>query len=231
MIDGMLGMAYGVSATSMLLAMGIAPAAASATVHAAEIVTTALSGASHLTVGNISKILVRRLIIPGVVGAVAGAYILVSVPGHLIRPWVAAYLLVMGVVILLKARRRIPHREVHTHLVPLGLAGGFFDAVGGGGWGPIVTGTLVARGHDPRFTVGSVNLAEFFVTVSASVTFILTIGLSNWPAIIGLALGGALAAPLAALATKRVSPRPLMVIVGVAVIALSVRTLLLAVRG
>jgi uncharacterized protein len=225
MIDGMLGMAYGVTATTLLLSLGVAPAAASAAVHAAEVVTTGMSGLSHLSFGNVNKALVRRLLIPGVAGAVLGAYILVSVPGEKMKPWIAGYLLIMGIVILSKARKRVVHREAHTHLVPLGFAGGFFDAIGGGGWGPIVTGTLVARGNEPRFTVGSVNFAEFFVTVAASATFILTIGLTNWVEIIGLAIGGAIAAPLAAWACKRVSPRPMMFVVGTAVIVLSIRTI------
>jgi uncharacterized membrane protein YfcA len=146
------------------------------------------------------------------------------------KPFTAAYLLLMGIVILSKAWKRAAHREVTTHLVPLGLAGGFFDAIGGGGWGPIVTGTLLARGNEPRSAIGSVNFAEFFVTVATSVTFFVTIGFTFWRAIAGLAIGGAIAAPLAAWTTKRISPRPLLAIVGLVVIALSIRTIVLAVR-
>lgn len=227
MIDGMLGMAYGVSATTFLLSLGIAPAVASASVHAAECVTTGLSGASHLKFGNVDKVVVRKLLIPGVVGSLGGAYLLVSFPGDAMKPWVAGYLLIMGVVIITKARKKREQLEEpeHRHLVPLGLAGGFLDAVGGGGWGPMVAGTLVARGNHPRFTIGSVNFAEFFVTVASSAMFIATIGLSFWQAIAGLALGGAVAAPLAAWATSRVPARPLMVAVGTIVILLSARTL------
>ncbi|MDI6772781.1 MAG: sulfite exporter TauE/SafE family protein [bacterium] len=225
MIDGTLGMAYGVTATSFLLTLGMPPAIASASVHAAEVVTTWLSGLSHARFGNVDGHLVKRLVIPGVIGAVSGAYILASVPGMTIKPFVAAYLLVMGLVILLKALRKAAQGEVRTRLVPLGLIGGFLDAVGGGGWGPIVTSTLVARGNDPRFTIGSVNFAEFFVTLSASATFVLTIGLSYWHAIIGLAIGGAIAAPFAAYTCKKAPTRVLMLLVGVLIIGLSIRTL------
>jgi len=231
LIDGVLGMAYGVSATTFLLTFGVPPAMASAATHAAEVVTTGFSAASHLGFGNVNRRLVRALLIPGIVGGVAGAYILVHVPGERMRPFTAAYLLIMGVVILVKARRRAEHAEVQTHLVPLGLAGGFFDAIGGGGWGPIVTGTLLARGNAPRETIGSVNFAEFFVTLAASLTFIATIGLTHWTAIVGLAAGGAVAAPLAAWAAKRVPARGLMVVVGVVVILLSLRTIAMSVLG
>jgi uncharacterized membrane protein YfcA len=228
LIDGVLGMAYGVSATSFLLAFGVPPAIASASTHAAEVVTTGFSAASHLGFGNVNARLVRRLLIPGVIGAVLGAYILVNIPGDRMRPFIAAYLLVMGVIILSKARKKREHREVRSHIIPLGFAGGFCDAIGGGGWGPIVTGTLLARGNEPRETIGSVNFAEFFVTIAASVTFFLTIGFSQWTAIVGLALGGAVAAPFAAWAVRRVPARPMLAGVGLLIIALSIRTIVLS---
>ncbi len=231
MIDGTLGMAYGLSATTFLLAAGIPPAVASASVHAAEVITTGVSGLSHWNSGNVNGYLVRRLVIPGMLGAAVGAYILASVPGERIKPFSAAYLGVMGLFIVWKGLRRVmEHREVRSHLIPLGAAGGFLDAIGGGGWGPIVVSTLVARGNHPRYSIGSVNFAEFFVAASASVTFILTIGLSFWTAIAGLAIGGAVAAPIAAQLTKRVPTRGLMITVGVLIIALSVRTLYTVLR-
>lgn len=226
LIDGTLGMAYGVTASSLLLSFGITPAIASATVHAAECFTTGASALSHHAFGNINRSLFKKLLLPGVVGAVAGAYILSSFPGERLRPWVAAYLLLMGCVIVLKAYREFPPRVVTTHLVPLGLGGAFVDAVGGGGWGPIVASTLVARGNDVRMTVGSVNAVEFFVTLAASLTFILMLGLANWHIIAGLALGGLLAAPIGAWACTRIPLRPFTVLVGLLVIALSLRTLL-----
>lgn len=225
MVDGTLGMAYGVSATAFLLAIGVPPQVASASVHAAEVVTTGVSGLSHHTFGNTDRYLIKHLLLPGVVGAAAGAFVLVSSPADTVRPLVSAYLLVMGGVIVLKAVRSSVPLNVRSHIAPLGLVGGFLDAAGGGGWGPIVTTTLIARGNHPRFAIGSVNAVEFFVALSAAVTFALTIGLSHWPAIVGLALGGAVAAPLAAWLARCVPVRPLMLLVGGLVMLLSARTI------
>jgi uncharacterized protein len=230
MIDGALGMAYGVSSTSLLLTIGIPPAQASASVHAAELVTTAVSGAFHLKFGNVDRKVLRRLVIPGVIGGALGAYVLTEVPSNTIKPLVAAYLIIMGGIILWKAFRKVEPRELKTKLVPLGLVGGFFDAIGGGGWGPIVTTTLVARGKEPRLAIGSVNLAEFFVTLSESFVFILTIGLIHWKIIVGLMIGGVLAAPLAAYLCSRIPRRPMMCMVGILIIAVSLRTLILSLR-
>lgn len=229
-IDGALGMGFGVSATTLLLSFGISPAIASSSVHASEVVTSGVSGYSHWRAGNVVMSYARRLLIPGVLGAIIGAYILTRIPGDAMKPFTAAYLVIMGIVIIIKALRKIEPREAASHLAPLGLAGGFFDAIGGGGWGPIVVGTLLARGNNPRTTIGSVNFAEFFVTVATSATLLLTIGVSNWHPIVGLALGGILAAPIAARITGRIPARPLMIAVGVLVIALSVRTIVLALR-
>jgi len=232
MIDGALGMAYGVSSNTFLLSLGIPPAAASASVHMAEVVTTGISGFSHWKLGNIDWNLVKRLLIPGVLGGIAGAYLLTSIDGEVIKPYISAYLLIMGIVILVKAVNYMvkPHNGVHTARVgALGVVGGFFDAIGGGGWGPIVTTTLVARGKDARQTIGSVNFSEFFVTFAESITFVLTISfLGYWQIILGLLLGGAIAAPLAAILTKRLPVKVLMFIVGLLIIGLSIRTILLA---
>lgn len=225
LVDGALGMAYGVSASSLLLSLGLPPAVVSSTVHAAECFSTGASALSHRAFGNVNTALFRRLLVPAVIGAVVGAYLLASFPGDAIRPFVAIYLLGMGGVIIVKAFREFPPRSVSTHLVPLGFAGAFADAVGGGGWGPIVASTLIARGNDVRTTVGSVNAVEFFVTVAASITFLLTIGLSNWSIIVALALGGLIAAPIGAWACKHVPVKPFMIGVGVLVCLLSVRTL------
>lgn len=224
-IDGALGMAYGVTASSLLLALGLPPATTSATVHAAECFTTGASALSHRAFGNVDRLLFRKLLLPGVIGAVLGAYALSNFPGESLRPYVAGYLMVMGAIIILKAFRAFPPRQVTGHLFPLGLVGAFLDAVGGGGWGPIVTSNLIVRGNDIRTTVGSVNAVEFFVTLSASVTFIVMLGLSNWCIILGLALGGVLAAPLGAWAARRLPAKPFMVLVGGLVILLSLRTL------
>ncbi|MBN2305870.1 MAG: sulfite exporter TauE/SafE family protein [Anaerolineae bacterium] len=230
-IDGALGMAYGVSSTTFLLSTGVSPAAASASVHTAEVFTTLVSGLSHLKLGNVDRALFKRLVIPGVLGGVTGAYVLTSLPGDTLKPLVSVYLGLMGVRILWKALRHLPLRSaLPAWLFPLGLAGGFFDAIGGGGWGPIVTTTLVAEGNEPRTTIGSVNMAEFFVTLAESITFVLTIKLTSYRTVIlGLLIGGVLAAPVAAVVCRLLPARRLMVIVGLVIIGLSVRTILLMV--
>jgi len=224
-IDGALGMAYGVTSTTFLLSMGIPPVAASASVHSAEVFTSGASGLAHLKFGNVDKKLFKKLLIPGVIGGILGAYILTAVPGKMIKPFIAFYLLIMGLIILRKAFKKIEQKEVKTRLLPLGVSGGFFDAIGGGGWGPIVTSTLVARGHNPRFSIGSVNLAEFFVTVAEVATFLTIIGLVHWQIIVGLIIGGVMAAPLAAYVCKRLPSRALMIMVGLIIMALSIRTI------
>jgi uncharacterized membrane protein YfcA len=226
MIDGALGMAYGVSASSLLLSFGVPPAAVSATVHAAECFTTGASGLSHHAFGNVDKFLFKRLLIPAVIGAVIGAYVLSSINGEVLKPYISGYLIIMGLVIIAKAFITIPPRNVTTHLTPLGFIGALLDTLGGGGWGPIVASNLIARGNDVRITVGSVNAVEFFVTLAASITFFLTIGLTHWGIILGLAVGGVLAAPLGAWAAKRLPHKPFMVIVGLLIIGISARTLL-----
>ena len=235
MIDGALGMAYGVSSNTFLLSLGIPPAAASASVHMAEVVTTGISGFSHWRLGNVDWKLVRRLLIPGVLGGVAGAYLLTSIDGDIVKPYIAAYLLLMGGVIIYKAFTIKPRNKPDEYHGPriswLGLLGGFCDAIGGGGWGPVVTSTLVARGKYARTTIGSVNFSEFFVTLSESVVFVLTLSLGEyWQIILGLLVGGAIAAPLAARMTKNLPLKALMIMVGVLIIILSSRTIFLALK-
>lgn len=225
MVDGALGMAYGVISTTVLLSMGLPPATASASVHAAEVVTCGVSGASHAAHGNVDRRLFFPLAASGVLGGILGAYVLTEIPGETIKPFVALYLLILGAVIL---RRGILGRQHHRHarrLWPLGIGGGFLDAAGGGGWGPVVTSTLLADGHMPRRVIGSVVAAEFFVSAAIATTFIATVGIDHWRIVAGLVAGGALAAPLAAYAVKRIRPRTLMISVGAVVIALSLRTL------
>jgi uncharacterized membrane protein YfcA len=226
MVDGSIGMAYGLVSTSVLLSTGVAPAPASASVHLAELFTTAASGLSHWRIGNVDQKLLWRLAIPGMVGGGAGAYLLTMIDGETMRPIISAYLLGMGGVILWKAlRKRLPRKDLPNHIAPLGLFGAFIDAIGGGGWGPIVTSTLVGRGMLPRVAIGSVNFAEFFVTMTVSATFVTTIGFDLWPVVLGLVLGGVLAAPMAALVTRRIPARAMMIVVGLVIILLSVRGL------
>ena len=222
-IDGALGMAYGVVSNSFLLLLGIPPVISSACVHFSEIFTTGASGLSHLRCGNVDGKLASSLLIPGIIGGAIGAYILTKIPGETVKPVVAVYLAVMGLVILRRAYNGLPHLRVQTKLAPLGFIGGLCDAIGGGGWGPIVTSTLVARGQNPRYAVGSVDLTEFFVTAAQSGIFFITIGLPNPTLILGLIAGGVLGAPLSAIVCKRIPAQTLMVAVGILIIVLSVQ--------
>ncbi|MDX2224645.1 MAG: sulfite exporter TauE/SafE family protein [Rhodospirillaceae bacterium] len=232
LIDGAIGMAYGVTSTTALLSFGVSPAVASASVHAAEMFTTGVSGAAHWRLGNVDARIFRRLVIPGMIGGAVGAYVLSALPGDTIRPFVSAYLFVMGGVILYKAVRRVHvHQVPPNRFVPLGLVGAALDAIGGGGWGPMVTSTMVSWGVPARMAVGTSNAVEFFVTTVISGTFLLTIGFELWSIILGLVLGGCLAAPFAAYVTRRLPDKPLMILVGVTIMLLSLRDILRAFTG
>jgi uncharacterized membrane protein YfcA len=231
MVDGAIGMAYGVTSTTVLLSYGVPPATASACVHAAETFTTGASGVAHWKLGNVDRRIIWRLAVPGMIGGALGAYLLTSVPGDAIKPFISGYLLLVGVFIIYKAVHK-KHSFVDAppkNVAPLGFAGGFIDAIGGGGWGPIVTSTLLGHGTQPRYAIGSVNLAEFFVTLTISATFVLTIGLELWPIITGLIVGGVLASPFAAIAAKHLPAKLLMILVGIVIITLSLRTIVLAI--
>jgi uncharacterized membrane protein YfcA len=231
-IDGSLGMAYGVSSSTFLLSLGVPPVVASASVHIAEVFTTLVSGVSHWKLGNVDKELIKKLAVPGVLGGVLGAYIISSVDNQILKPIVSFYLLLMGVRIVIKALRKKKGVEragdsfSSATLAGLGLLGGFCDAAGGGGWGPIVTTTLISNGAIPRKTIGSVNLTEFFVTFAESLTFIALLGTVQWRVVAGLIIGGIIAAPFGAYLTKRIPVFPLMMIVGILIIILSLRTIL-----
>ncbi|MBL7883558.1 MAG: TSUP family transporter, partial [Bacteroidia bacterium] len=182
MVDGSLGMAYGLTATTFLLSFGVTPAAASASVHASEIFTTGASGLSHLRFKNVNTKLFKHLLIPGIIGAIIGAYILSSAENYsgYIKPIVSIYTLVLGVTIIIKAIRKLNEKKKIKRIGVLAFFGAFLDSIGGGGWGPIVSSTLIARGRNVRYTIGSVNLAEFFITLASSVTFFTIIGLQHW---------------------------------------------------
>lgn len=227
-IDGSLGMGYGISASSLLLSSGLSPAIVSATVHASEVFTTGASSISHHYFGNVNRRLFWALVIPGVVGAVIGAYILVNLPGERLKPVIAIYLLLMGAFIIIRVFKTKPPTTVSKHLTSLGFLGAFVDAIGGGGWGPVVASTLIARGNHVRQTVGSVNAAEFFVTLAASLTFVATMGLKHWPIIAGLAIGGVIAAPIGAYTCRKIPHHPFMLAVGSFVVFLGAYTLLKA---
>jgi uncharacterized membrane protein YfcA len=223
LIDGALGMAYGVLTSSALLIVGVPPAHASALVHTAEIFTTSASASSHIYHRNVDWRYVMRLGIPGVLGAVLGAWILSNIDLAAAQRWVYFYLLAMGAYILLKSFRIASQRKDPARwLPPVGFVGGFLDASGGGGWGAVVTSTLIGSGHAPRQTVGSVSTTEFFVTVAAATTFFVELGAAPLQHLVPLVLGGVLAAPVGGWAVKHVSARALMVAVGCLIVALSV---------
>jgi uncharacterized membrane protein YfcA len=228
-IDGALGMAYGISATTFLLGTGASPAVASASVHIAEIFTTGLSGLSHLRLGNVDRKLMLKLLIPGVIGGVLGALVVTKFDGAALKPWISGYLLVMGIYVLAKAwrHRRKPAQEP-KHVAKLALFGGFVDAAGGGGWGPVVTTSLVGAGQDPRRTIGSVNFAEFFIAIASAGAFVIFIDAAPWATVAGLVAGGMFAAPLAAFLCRALPARALLVLVGTLISGLSAYNLMKA---
>lgn len=235
-IDGTLGMAYGVSCRTFLRSVAKVPAAmASAVVHCAEMFTTLVSGISHVTLKNVFGDWLWRLIIPGVIGGVLGAWLVTGV-GDVLEPFIDVYLIVMGVIIFCKAldrKRKKNVRRARRRLWPLGFFGGLLDATGGGGWGPVVTSTLLAGDQDVQKTIGTVNTAEFVVTVAETTTFIALLHdmTAFWPTILGVALGGVIAAPFAALLVKKLPVKPLMGFVGLVVMGLNVYNLVVWLIG
>lgn len=222
-IDGALGMAFGaVSSTLLVGVLGVPPAQASASVHFAEVFTTGASGVSHAFFRNIDWALFRRLALPGILGGVTGAYVITNIDAELARPLVMAYLMLIGLSLLVRTfRYPNPRFEDPRIVAPLGLAGGFLDAAGGGGWGPVVTSNLLLQGADPRKTIGTVNTAEFFLTSAISITFIVQMGFAAFTlATLGLLLGGVVAAPFSAALARHVKPRLLLGLVG-AILVLS----------
>ena len=215
MVDGALGMAFGQISSALLISIGVPPAAASAGVHTAETFTTAVSGVSHVAHRNVDWNLFLRIVIPGVIGGIAGAYLLTRIDAEVARPVVLTYLTVLGIYLFY---RGVMHRHTERRpkiVEPLGLFGGFMDAAGGGGWGAIVTSNLLVQGSNPRRTIGTVNTAEFFLTVTISATFILALGWEAFTvATVGLLIGGVAAAPFGAWIAKRVNPDLLLTFVG-----------------
>jgi uncharacterized membrane protein YfcA len=222
-VDGALGMAYGVTASSFLLAMGASPAMASGATHLAEVFTTGVSGIAHQRLGNVDKRLFLNLVIPGVLGGVLGAVVLTHIDGAILKPFVSVYLLLMGLYVISKAvRQSVLVKDLSSQSVrSIALVGGFFDSTGGGGWGPIVTTSLVGAGQDPKATIGSVNYAEFFLTLAVSAALFSVLDNTVWVLVAGLILGGVLAAPLAAIATRTFQTRTLLFLVGGLITAIS----------
>ncbi len=231
MVDGTLGMAYGVLSNAAMLTMGLPPAHASALVHTAEVFTTGASAASHIYHRNVDWRMVARLGVTGVLGAIVGAWVLSNIEIGAARRLVYGYLLLMGLYILWQSTRiSLRPRTPASWVAPLGLLAGFLDASGGGGWGPVTTSTLIGSGHAPRQTVGSVNTTEFFVTVAAAATFFAELGTSPLQHLLPLVLGGVLAAPIGGWAVKHVPARALMIAVGLLIVMLSIFQLLRAFR-
>ena len=222
-VDGALGMAFGVISNTLLVGvLGVPPAQASQRVHVVECFTTATSGLSHLLHGNIDRKLFFRLLIPGMIGGLLGAYVLTSLHADVVKPFVLAYLTAIGLLLLYRGLRYPPQGKPAKVVAPLGLVGGFLDAAGGGGWGPVVTSNLLIQGADPRKVVGTVNSVEFFLTLTISAAFIYQLGFADVAgATLGLLIGGVAAAPLGAWATKHIPAKPMLVMVGVVLTATS----------
>jgi uncharacterized membrane protein YfcA len=215
-VDGALGMAFGVLSNTLLISLGVAPAAASAGVHTVESFTTCVSGISHIAHRNVDWKLLARLTIPGMIGAGLGAYVLTHIDGATAKPFVLGYLTLIGLFLVWRGVRYPPQHRPPRVIEPLGLAGGYLDAAGGGGWGPVVTGNLLVQGAGPRKTIGTVNTAEFLVTLTASITFVAALGWAAFTvATLGLLIGGVLAAPLGAWLVKRIPAKPMLIAVGV----------------
>jgi uncharacterized membrane protein YfcA len=222
-VDGALGMAYGVISSSLLLALGVPPTAASASVHAAETCTTAVSAISHVAHRNVDWSLFWRLVLPGIAGGVTGAYLLTHVDGALIKPVILVYLTAIGLWLLWRGLKYPPQQRDARWVAPLGLLGGFLDATGGGGWGPVVTSNLLLQGSSPRHTIGTVNTVEFFLTLAISATFFVHLGWETFTlATIGLLVGGVFAAPFGARIARHVPPKPLLIAVGFILTATSI---------
>jgi hypothetical protein len=228
MVDGALGMGYGVTSATILLSAGINPAAISGSIHTAEMFASGASGYSHYRFGNVNKKLFKALVIPGVIGAVLGAILLTQLDKSnvdLIRPLMAAYTLLLGVRILVNAFRKQQVRKKFKRHGILAGVGGFLDSFGGGGWGPIVTTTLITKGRSPKYVIGSVSLTEFFVTLASAFTFFTLLGVSHWQTILALIIGGLVAAPLAAKLVGRLPRKTSFILLGLLVIFWSVRIL------
>lgn len=229
LVDGALGMGYGVTSTTILLSAGINLPAISGSVHTAEMFSSGISGYSHYRFGNVNKKLFRTLLIPGVLGAIAGAYLLSRLGNeyaNIVRPVLATYTLFLGIKIIRNAFRKNSEQVKVKRVGWLAGAGGFLDSFGGGGWGPLVTSTLISKGRSPRYVIGSVSLTEFFVTLASALTFFALLGVSHWPVILGLILGGAIAAPIAAKLVGKLPMKTMFLCVAALVIFWSVRIIL-----
>lgn len=230
MIDGAIGMSYGITSTTFSLSMGIPPASASTAVHISEILSCGIAGWMHLRMGNVNKKLFKILILPGIAGAVIGAYLLSSLEHYAMytKPLVSLYTLILGTVILLRAIRAQRKKHVAKKIKKIGLlgfGGGFIDAIGGGGWGSIVLSSLIAGGRHPRFSLGTVKATRFFIAMLSSLTFVTVLYHVHWDAVLGLVIGSAIASPIAARVSNKISAKTIMVAVAVIVILVSMKSI------
>jgi hypothetical protein len=229
-VAGSVGMGYGVICTSLLLILNVPPPVVSASIHSAEAFTSAAGTISHWQLGNINKKLARALAIPAVIGAVIGARLLTYV-GHqyekITKPFIAAYTIYLGIKILQNAfkKKELKQQRKKSNITVLGLVGGFIDSFGGGGWGPLVTGTFIKNGHTPRFVIGSSTFAKCILTIASAATFIFTIGISHWNVVAGLLIGGIVTAPFSAMLTAKLPTKKMFVVVGVVVIVCGLITI------
>ncbi|MGN6492256.1 MAG: TSUP family transporter [Agriterribacter sp.] len=230
LVDGALGMGYGVVSTTVLMSLGVNLSAISGSIHTAEMFSSGVSGYSHYKFGNVNKKLFKALLIPGIVGAILGAYLLSRFGeqySNYVRPLIASYTMLLGIRILIIAFRKMQRKPQKVKRVGwLAGAGGFLDSFGGGGWGPLVTSTLISKGRSPRFVIGSVSITEFFVTLASALTFFAMIGVSHWQVILGLIVGGLIAAPVAARLVGKLPMKTMLVAVGIMVVIWSLRILL-----
>lgn len=232
LVDGALGMGYGLVSISVLLSTGISPVAISGSIHTAEIFASGASGYSHYKFGNVNKKLFKALVIPGVIGAVFGALLLYVLDGQgekssqTVRAILAIYTLFLGIKILLNAFKSQLEKKRFKHYSILAGSGGFLDSFGGGGWGPLVTSTLINKGRTPRYVIGTVSITEFFVTLSSAFTFFILLGVSHWQTILGLILGGLIAAPIAARLVGKIPQKTSFILIGLLVIIWSIRLIL-----
>lgn len=233
-VAGSMGMGYGVMCTTVLLILNVPPPIISASIHSAESFTSAAGSISHWQLGNVNKKLVKSLAIPAVIGAVIGAVLLTFVGEHyakITKPFIALYTMYLGFRILQNAFKNKSKaiEKKHTNITSLGLVGGFIDSFGGGGWGPLVTGTFIKNGHTPRYVIGSSTVAKFILTVASAITFIFTVGIHHWNIVAGLLIGGIVTAPFSAMLTSRLPVRKMFVVVGCVVIIMSLITIVRAI--
>ena len=227
LIDGSLGMAYGVTGTAFLLGYGISPIKAVAYIHIAEIFVSGSSGLNHWKIGNVDTKLFKKLLIPGIIGAIIGALIITKINIPYLSIVISVYLLCMGIFLIVKAYAKIKlqFKQKNSVVIPLAVTGGFVDGAGGGGWGPVVTTSLLGGKMMPKKVIGTVNASEFFINLASATAFLFLVKVTDWEALAGLIIGGFLITPYAAKTTSRMSVKMILTVVGCLITALSIRKL------